>query len=144
MFSSLFLTAVVLARFYHRNHKTLPVTGFGNGSGSLSVISQAIFLIYLALLIHKHHHFCIFIIVFRGVVGSGNNNWFPLLCLCQLDFAHFFLNKAGQMFSSQHKMTSFSETGNKKTVNFSHGATSQRSVFRYLVLILVLFYLCFI
>jgi len=43
MFSSLFLTAVVLARFYHRNHKTLPVTGFGNGSGSLSVISESVF-----------------------------------------------------------------------------------------------------
>lgn len=103
MFSSLFLTAVVLARSYHRNHKTLPVTRFGNGSGGLSVISQTFFLIFLALLTHKHHHFRIFIMVFRGALGCGNNNGSPLLCLCQMDFARFFLNKAGQVFSSQHK-----------------------------------------
>ena len=40
MFSSLFLTAVVLARFYHRNHETLSVTGFGNGSRGLSAVSE--------------------------------------------------------------------------------------------------------
>ena len=43
MFSSQFLTVVVLARFYHWNHETLPVTGFGNGSRDLPSISESVF-----------------------------------------------------------------------------------------------------